>query len=50
MRNPRPAERGPRGAQAADLPGSGPQLAHRHRERFPEPFPDMHQARSADRA
>ena len=30
---PAPAEPGPRGARAADLPGSGPPLAHRHRER-----------------
>jgi hypothetical protein len=34
------AEPGPRRAQAADLPGSGPQLAHRHREPSPEPLPD----------
>jgi len=47
-----PARAGSRrhATQAADLPGSGPQLARRLRERSPEPPLDRHQARSADRA
>ena len=50
MSIPRPRRPWAAPVQAADLPGSGPQLAHRHRERSLEPLPDAGQARSADRA
>jgi hypothetical protein len=44
-RGPGRAVLGARSAQAADQDRSGPQLAHRHRERSAEPLPDTLQAR-----
>ena len=44
-RSPGRAIPGTRSPQAADQPRSGPQLAHRHRQRSAEPLPDTHQTR-----
>ena len=49
-RSPPPRNLGRAGCGPLTCPGSGPQLAHRHRERSPEPLPGTRQAQPADRA